>query len=643
VIDNVGATSAGGSGSRVCQDAGMDTVKLFISYSHDSDAHKEWVKSLAKRLEADGIDVIFDQQDLRIAMSTSMFMEDSLRSCDRVLLVITEPYVTKSNNLTGGVAYERMIITSEIARNLRTTRFIPLLRSGENVPAFLGDRLRVDAREGTDWETNYQALLAELRRPIDGARAEPEVQESAKVVDIKAGTRTAEKTRQPRAVDSYHWSHHVHSHVGNKLYLVFVKFVSTGVKFADSIVNSIEDAGISDYHIYELYASHDVLIRAWANQDSFYRLRENIFSNKDVEARHTELMEASGIHHFPDEESTSSPEEITKLIETLDAETIETVQTDTAEVAVIDSLIANGLRISDSVRFNKERIQFYIIVRAIRHDVRMINRFEERANDFFTIYNKTIYRTTGTASEAVIKGQVSQDHYYHINDFVNAVTETLDHGDIRTETALVAHEGPRGSGLIDTREAERYLLERKYRTLIGQGRRLSPTEDMMLLARFAEAAPAMAEDRVHILSEMIRLRAQGDSENFNHIRSFFAEFEGLLRKHMDGVIASIFGARFEEGKSGLFAAEKIAITNTRRIVLGDLIKIYRRLIEEHGIISLNPLTEDEFRSLMADSVEIRNKLAHGVPELKFWENTFQFFQGFVRIDFRLYQYLMQIK
>ena len=70
-----------------------DKLNVFISYSHDSDEHLEWVRQLAERLGSDGIEVVFDQQDLRIAMSPTSFMEDSLASCDRVLLVVTEAYL----------------------------------------------------------------------------------------------------------------------------------------------------------------------------------------------------------------------------------------------------------------------------------------------------------------------------------------------------------------------------------------------------------------------------------------------------------------------------------------------------------------------------------------------------------------------
>lgn len=632
--------ASGSTGRKPARRSGKDKIKLFISYSHDSEPHKEWVKRLARRLERDEIDVVFDQQDLRIAMSASYFMESSLRECDRVLLVITEPYVIRSNNLIGGVAYERMIISAEIAKNMHTSRFIPLLRAGTEIPTFLGDRIFVDARDESAWERNYRDLLTELRRPIavDGGRqgARESVKTGARGLQPSPGR------RKSQTGENYHWSHAVHSHVGNKLYLLFVKFVSTGVKFKESVVENIVGAGVSDYSTFELYASHDLLIRAWADQKAFYDLRKNILENPEVDAHHTEIMEANGVHHFPDGGPRASERDVQSIADTLTVAKIDKIQNETTDDDDTRLLIQNGLRIPDSVRFNRERTQFYIIVRALRHDARLIERFETRINEHRNIYNKTIYYTTGNASEAVIKGQVRQNHYYEINDFVNAVATALENGDIRTETALVAHEGPRGDGRIDTHAAERYLIEKDFRKLIGHGRDLSPIDDLKLLARFAEATPAMVADRKGVLREMVRLRARGESENFDHIRTFFAELENRLQSRLSAVIHSIFGSKFEEAKRELLVRAKIADTGKRHLVLGDLTKVYRVIIEEHGIIELDPLKEEELKGLMVDAVEIRNKLAHGVPELTFWENTFQFFQSFVRIDSRLHKYLESI-
>ena len=37
---------------------------VFISYSHDSKVHKQWVLELAQKLRQNGVDIIIDQWDL---------------------------------------------------------------------------------------------------------------------------------------------------------------------------------------------------------------------------------------------------------------------------------------------------------------------------------------------------------------------------------------------------------------------------------------------------------------------------------------------------------------------------------------------------------------------------------------------------
>ena len=41
---------------------------VFISYSHDSDEHKNWVLQLATRLRSNGVDVILDRWNLNLVV-----------------------------------------------------------------------------------------------------------------------------------------------------------------------------------------------------------------------------------------------------------------------------------------------------------------------------------------------------------------------------------------------------------------------------------------------------------------------------------------------------------------------------------------------------------------------------------------------
>ena len=43
----------------------MNPPRVFISYSHDSASHKEWVLNFATTLRNRGIDAVLDQWDLK--------------------------------------------------------------------------------------------------------------------------------------------------------------------------------------------------------------------------------------------------------------------------------------------------------------------------------------------------------------------------------------------------------------------------------------------------------------------------------------------------------------------------------------------------------------------------------------------------
>src|ERR1700693_1202226 len=91
-----------------------DTPKVFISYSHDTPAHKKWVGELASKLVNKGIDVILDQWELGPGDDVSKYMEKGVTEADRVLMICTEHYARKADEGKGGVGYEAMIVTGEL-------------------------------------------------------------------------------------------------------------------------------------------------------------------------------------------------------------------------------------------------------------------------------------------------------------------------------------------------------------------------------------------------------------------------------------------------------------------------------------------------------------------------------------------------
>lgn len=141
--------------------------KVFISYSHDSLEHKQWIAKVAVQLRESGIDAILDQWDLTLGDDVTRFMEQGVTGADRVLVVCTNEYVRKAEAGEGGVGYERLIVTAELVANLGTNKFIPILRNvtgDRKVPVFLATRLYIDFSDDTEFDSRFEELLRELHK-----------------------------------------------------------------------------------------------------------------------------------------------------------------------------------------------------------------------------------------------------------------------------------------------------------------------------------------------------------------------------------------------------------------------------------------------------------------------------------------------
>ena len=140
--------------------------RTFISYSHDSETHKEWVCGLATTLRNNGVDVVLDQWDVDYGDDLARFMEKGITTSDRVIAVCTDQYISKANDGVGGVGYEKTICTAEILRSEENRRrFIPVVRnvSGEQkLPTFFGATYYVDLSDGKDEEATVSDLIRRI-------------------------------------------------------------------------------------------------------------------------------------------------------------------------------------------------------------------------------------------------------------------------------------------------------------------------------------------------------------------------------------------------------------------------------------------------------------------------------------------------
>ena len=144
--------------------------RVFVSYSHESADHKNWVLHLASDLRKQGVDAILDVWDLKPGDDVARFMEH-LASVDRVVIVCSEDYARKAAVGKGGVGYETMLVTAEILQDRGAVKFIPILKSNpsKTLPPFLRTRLWIDFERDAD----YSKKLEELTRVLHEAPANP--------------------------------------------------------------------------------------------------------------------------------------------------------------------------------------------------------------------------------------------------------------------------------------------------------------------------------------------------------------------------------------------------------------------------------------------------------------------------------------
>jgi hypothetical protein len=144
----------------------VNVPKVFISYSHDTQAHKKWVLELAQRLRNAGVDAILDQFRVGLGDDLGGFMEKSVAESDRIIMVCTDNYVTKANSGLGGVGYEKMIMTAEYMTNIDSNKVIPLIRQNgtHNAPTFVQTRAHINFSREDEYELQFDNLLREIHQ-----------------------------------------------------------------------------------------------------------------------------------------------------------------------------------------------------------------------------------------------------------------------------------------------------------------------------------------------------------------------------------------------------------------------------------------------------------------------------------------------
>ncbi len=142
----------------------LSSVTVFISYSHDSDDHRDAVLALSERLRADGIDTRLDRYvQGSPAEGWPRWMLNQLDAATFVLVVCTATYYRRfrGHEAPGqgkGVDWEGALITQEIYDSRSATlRFVPVFL-GPRIEAHIPEPLRSVTHYAPTSEPAYRAL-----------------------------------------------------------------------------------------------------------------------------------------------------------------------------------------------------------------------------------------------------------------------------------------------------------------------------------------------------------------------------------------------------------------------------------------------------------------------------------------------------
>jgi hypothetical protein len=148
---------------------GPEEPLVYLSYSHESDVHKQWVRHLAGDLVKNGVKTTLDQWHLHVGDDIGVFMEQSVKNSTYILLVCTEVFAEKANDRKGGVGYEQAVFVGALLMSRELgSRFLPILRSGDPskaLPLYLRSRLFVDFRDDGAYGQSFEQLLRRVLAP----------------------------------------------------------------------------------------------------------------------------------------------------------------------------------------------------------------------------------------------------------------------------------------------------------------------------------------------------------------------------------------------------------------------------------------------------------------------------------------------
>jgi hypothetical protein len=144
----------------------MENKRIFISYSWDSESHKEWALKLSNQLEEYfELHITFDQYDLDSFEDKNHFMEKGVFDNDIIITLVTPQYVEKANTRVGGVGIETKMSSArhwEESSEGGKSNIIPILCDGTELPNYLKEKFYIDFRDEQKYQNSFDDLIKHI-------------------------------------------------------------------------------------------------------------------------------------------------------------------------------------------------------------------------------------------------------------------------------------------------------------------------------------------------------------------------------------------------------------------------------------------------------------------------------------------------
>ncbi len=152
----------------------MQQPRIFISYSHDSQEHKDRVLGLADQLRREGVDAQMDQYEIAPTYGWAQWAQNELSKADFVIVVCTETYKCRFErqgipDSGRGVQWEGSILTTELYEEMERARIIPVFFDSfdtRKLPTTLRMLPRYNLSIRAEYEQLYRRLTDQPLTPL---------------------------------------------------------------------------------------------------------------------------------------------------------------------------------------------------------------------------------------------------------------------------------------------------------------------------------------------------------------------------------------------------------------------------------------------------------------------------------------------